>query len=65
MRVDGQTGDLLLALDDASTLIEKAPSAWQTKDGARVNVTVQYALMEDGSIGFALGDYDTERAAHD
>ena len=59
--MDEQTGDLLLALDDASTLIEKAPSAWQTKDGMRVNVTVQYALMADGSIGFTLGDYDTNQ----
>ena len=46
-------------------LIEKAPSAWQTIDGVRVSVTVQYAVRDDGSIGFALGDYDTERTAHD
>ena len=58
VRVDKQTGDLLLALDDVSTLIEKAPSAWQTIDGARVSVAVQYALMGDGSIGFALGGYN-------
>ncbi len=60
-RVDEQTGDLLLALDDASTLIEKAPSAWQTSAGVQVNVTAQYAVMADGSIGFALGDYDTNQ----
>ena len=60
-RLDEQTGDLLLALDDESTLIEKAPSAWQTKDGVQVNVTVHYALMADGSIGFALGDYDASQ----
>ncbi len=57
-RLDEKTGDLLLALDDGSTLIEKAPSAWQTKDGVRVNVTVNYALLADGSVGFAPGDYD-------
>jgi len=61
VRVDEKTGDLLLALDDVATLIEKAPSAWQTSDGVRVSVTVQYAVMEDGSIGFALGDYDTNK----
>jgi len=59
VRVDKQTGDLLLALDDVATLIEKAPSAWQTSAGVRVNVTVRYAVMKDDSIGFALGKYDT------
>ena len=58
VRVDEQTGDLLLALDNEATLIEKAPSAWQTKDGVRVSVAVHYAVMEDDSIGFALGDYN-------
>jgi hypothetical protein len=57
-RVDEQTGDLLLTLDDGSTLTEKAPSAWQTSAGTRVSVPVKYALMEDDSIGFALGDYE-------
>jgi len=58
VRVDKQTGDLLLALDDVSTLIEKAPSAWQTINGVRVSVPVQYMLMADDSIGFALGGYN-------
>ena len=58
VRVDEQTGDLILALDGLASLIEEAPSAWQTKDGAQVNVRARYALMADGSIGFALGDYD-------
>ena len=61
VRVDEKTGDLLLALDNVSTLIEKAPSAWQTSDGVRVSVTVQYVVMEDNSIGFALGNYDTNK----
>jgi hypothetical protein len=56
-RVDKQTGDLLLALDGTSTLIEKAPSAWQTRNGVRVSVTVHYTV-ENGNIGFALGDYN-------
>jgi hypothetical protein len=29
-RVDESTGDLILTLDDTSTLVEKAPLAWQT-----------------------------------
>jgi hypothetical protein len=59
VRVDEQSGDLLIALGDGSTLIERAPSAWQTMDGVRVGVTVQYLVMGDDSIGFALGDYNT------
>ena len=58
VRVDEQTGDLLLELDHGATLIEKAPSAWQAIDGTRTSVTVQYVVMEDDSIGFALGAYD-------
>ncbi len=58
VRVEEQTGDLLLAFDEAATLIEKAPSAWQTRNGVRVSVMVQYSLMEDNSIGFKLGDYN-------
>jgi Ser-Thr-rich glycosyl-phosphatidyl-inositol-anchored membrane family/FG-GAP-like repeat/Beta-propeller repeat/FG-GAP repeat len=61
VRVDEQTGDLLLALEDGSTLIEKAPSAWQTIAGMRMSVTVQYAVMKDDSLGFTLGDYDTNQ----
>jgi hypothetical protein len=58
VRVDTQTGDLLLILNDGTILTEKAPTAWQTRNGSRVKVTVQYALMEHGNIGFRLGDYD-------
>ena len=58
MRVDEQTGDLLLALDGGSILTEKAPSAWQTRNGVQVSVMVKYVLMGDGSIGFALGEYN-------
>jgi hypothetical protein len=58
VRVDEQSGDLLISLSDAATLVEEAPTAWQTRDGARVSVTVHYALAQDGSIGFALGEYD-------
>ena len=57
-QVDEPTGDLLLALKDGSTLIEKAPSAWQIKDGTRVSVAVQYTLLADGSIGFTPGEYE-------
>ncbi len=58
VRVDEQSGDLIITLGDTSTLIEKAPSAWQTIDGVRVSVTVHYAMSKDASVGFALGDYE-------
>ncbi len=57
-RVDGQTGDLLLGIDSGAILTEKAPSAWQMRNGERLNVAVKYVLMGDGSIGFDLGRYD-------
>ena len=62
VHVDEQTSDLLIALEHAATLIEKAPSAWQTIDGVRVSVAVHYAVMEDDSIGFALGNYEPNEA---
>ena len=58
VRVDEQTGDLLIALNDMSTLIEKAPSAWQTSAGVRMSVAVRYMVMKDNRIGFALGIYN-------
>jgi hypothetical protein len=58
VRVDKQSGDLIIALGGAVTLIEKAPSAWQTTNGVRMGVTVRYVAMADGGIHFALGDYD-------
>ena len=42
----------------ASTLIEQAPVAWQLVGGQQVPVAARYALVADGSIGFALGAYD-------
>ncbi len=60
MRVDEPTGDLLIAVGSAGTLVEKAPSAWQTNDGQRVSIPVQYALTDDGTVSFALGRYDAD-----
>ena len=57
-RVDRQTGDILLALDGGAILTEKAPSAWQMKNGLRESVAVKYVLKGDGSIGFDVGRYD-------
>jgi hypothetical protein len=47
--------------DDAATLTEDAPIAWQDIDGRRAAVAARYVLAADGSVGFELGDYDRTR----
>jgi len=62
--VDGAMGDLLILLSSSTTaggedhiLRERAPIAWQEIAGERVPVSVRYVIADDGSIGFALGNY--------
>ena len=60
--VDAQ-GNLQVRLNaaasaQATTVTEQAPLAWQDIGGARIPVTVAYALAPDGSVGFTLGSYD-------
>lgn len=73
VRVDEATGDLLIELPSPNvgrgaggegqghTLTEQALTAWQLVNGQRVPVTTRYVISADGSIGFALGDYDSAR----
>jgi hypothetical protein len=65
VHVDEGTGDLLIQLPagagaggEGRTLTERSPVAWQSIDGQRVSVSVRYVIGSDGSIGFAVGDYD-------
>ena len=37
---------------------EQKPMAWQIIGGAQVAVSCHYAIHADGSVGFALGEYD-------
>ena len=65
VRVDEATGDLVIDLagvgggSEGRRLTEHAPLAWQGINGQRVPVSARYTMLEDGSIGFVLGDYDT------
>ncbi len=63
VRLDEATGNLLIALPGAEDrpLVEQAPIAWQEIGGQRVAVAVRYVLSGDGSVGFALGRYDSTR----
>lgn len=63
-QIDPASGDLRVTLaapgGDAAPpmLTERAPVAWQTIAGRRVDVPVRYELRLGQSIGFALGAYD-------
>jgi len=55
-------GDLILAVDGmAETLRFKAPVSYQDGPLGRQSVASSYQLWADGSIGFALGEYDRAR----
>jgi len=40
-------------------LIERAPTAWQTRDDQQIPVDVSYRRMADGSVHFELGAYES------
>jgi VCBS repeat-containing protein len=58
-----ETGALRLLLNEQGDAISfKAPISYQVADdGTRVEVESAYVLNDDGTIGFALGDYDASR----
>ena len=62
MQVDGQ-GNLQVAVsgdfpNQAVTLVEERPVAWQEINGVRTAVSAQYAVAADHTISFKLGTYD-------
>ena len=54
-------GSLILTTA-AGPLTQSAPYCYQEIDGKRVEVSGTYVLLGQDSIGFALGEYDRERA---
>lgn len=53
-------GDLVAEFG-AETVRMKRPYAYQERDGARELVASAYRLVGGSSVGFAIGDYDTDR----
>src|SRR6266545_2168322 len=64
LHLDSTTGDLVMTLPapttglSETTLIERAPRAWQDISGVRVPVSVTYQVAVNGSASFNLGAYD-------
>ncbi len=57
--IDRASGNLHVALPNAAApIIEQAPVAWQEIGGERVPVTAYYVITDDGSVTFALGNYN-------
>jgi hypothetical protein len=61
VRLDG--GDLVVE-SAAGRLRERAPALYQRVNQVRVPVAGSFALHRDGSVGFAVGDYDRRRPLH-
>ena len=60
--VELSNGELLISVAGAgepAPLVERKPVAWQTVAGKHTPVSVRYVFHGDGSIGFALGRYDS------
>lgn len=53
-------GNLVLKLD-GEEISEHEPVAYQDVNGTRRQIDAAYRLNEDGTVGFALGDYDHSR----
>ena len=58
-----ENGELRLILNAAGDETRfKAPVSYQTADdGSRIEVTSAYIIHDDGTVGFALGEYDAGR----
>ena len=56
-------GDLVLTLNEQGQEIAfKAPVAYQDGPNGRMAVASRYVINADGTVGFAVGSYDTSRS---
>ena len=63
LRLDGTHARVDADGNLVASLIQKRPLAYQIgADGSRIPVESRYSKKRDGSYGFALGQYDHERA---
>jgi hypothetical protein len=53
----GKHGELHVELVTGEYVTEQAPRAWQAINGRQAPVAVRYRLQPDGTVGFAVGDY--------
>jgi hypothetical protein len=51
-------GNLRIAAGDGREVVERAPEAWQDRDGQRIHVAARYTLGGD-TVRFELGAYDS------
>ncbi|MCU1265633.1 MAG: putative secreted protein [Acidobacteria bacterium] len=56
----GTKGDLLLAVGK-TTMRQPRPVIYQEVSGARRTIAGNYTITADGEVGFAIGEYDTDR----
>ncbi len=57
MEIDTATGDLALETP-AGKMHQRAPALYQEVSGERRTVAGGYAMREDGTVGFRVGEYD-------
>ena len=57
-----ENGDLVLTLNEAGSIVSfKAPVTYQDAPSGRETIDSHYRLFDDGSVGFDVAGYDTQR----
>jgi Beta-propeller repeat len=62
MRVDRESGDLVLTMPDRSELRQLHPKVYQQLENKRVEIAGSYRLLDHGRAAFTLEDYDRSRS---
>ncbi len=56
--IDEKSGDLLISSSNGM-IIDRAPISYQYAGNGRIKVESSYRIIEDGTLGFDIGEYDT------